>query len=410
MKDQAAFVSEQHLKTIQFRLGFTYVFIALQWLFSIRFSIPLPNILGLTLLGLGGVALLCITPPISKTAKEYLLWIISPVVFAAVLQMTMVGAIAQFKGLTIISASLFLIITMPRRKFRFISPVLFLLSFIAAAEILDHSLFVWPRLIYMLILDVVIACFISNQMAKTDEGNFIERYKSEAFMKNLVGSSIKKFIAEGSDGKLDGKSANGFLLQFDIRGFSSLVRNSEEEVFINFIRDYYDIVSLAVGRHGGVIHRTAGDSHIVCFGIYSNEDTDRKQLFLKAVNCFEEITRETRQVPQRHGLVDELKIGGALDYGELKVHIFGNKDHHRELDLLGPVLVRCARLETYTKTILSTMNRPESILVLSPNALTYSDQVEDFEVHQVGDNPVRDFGHIRWLAYRIFSKTSKSAA
>lgn len=405
MKDQANFVSEQHLNTSQFRLGFTYVFIAMQWLFSIGFSMPFHNILGLTLLELGGVALLCFKFPLSQRNREFLLWVISPVFFAVALQFTIVGQMAEFKGLTIISASLFLIITMPRRNFRLVSPVLFLLSFFLAAEILDHSLFVWPRLDYMLVLDVVIACFISNQVAKMDEGSFIDRYKSETFMKNLVGSSIKKFIAEGSDGKLDGKSANGFLLQFDIRGFSSLVRNSEEEVFINFIRDYYDIVSLAVGRHGGVIHRTAGDSHIVCFGIYNNEDKDRRLLFLKAVNCFEEITRETRHLPQRHGLTEEITIGGALDYGELKVHIFGHKDHHREVDLLGPVLVRCARLEAYTKTILKTMVRPSSILVLSPNALTYSDHVEDYEVHQADENPVRDFGHIRWLAYRIFSRT-----
>jgi class 3 adenylate cyclase len=403
MNDQAEYVRDQHLKTIQLRLGFTLVFVAFQWLISIRYSMPLHNILGLSVLAICAIALIFSKRSLTTVSREYLCWIIAPVVFAVALQMTVVGQMAEFKGLTIVSSSLFLIIAMPRRNFRFITPILLFASFLVTAEILDHSLFVWPRLVVMLVLDIIIAGFISNHMAKMDEVVFADRYKSALFMKNLVGSSIKKFIAEGSDGKLDGKSANGFLLQFDIRGFSSLVRNSEEEVFISFIRDYYDIVSLAVGRHGGVIHRTAGDSHIVCFGIYNNEDTDRKQLFFKALNCFEEITRETALLPERHGLTEDLKIGGALDYGELKVHIFGHKDHHREVDLLGPVLVRCARLETYTKTILSTMLRPASILILSPNALIYSDQVENFEVHEVGEKPVRDFAHIRWLAYRVFT-------
>src|SRR5207248_673796 len=56
-------------------------------------------------------------------------------------------------------------------------------------------------------------------------------------------------------------------ISMDLRGYTQLVRGIGTTVSAKFMDEYHKAVSTVVGSRKGYIHKTAGDGHLVSFGL-----------------------------------------------------------------------------------------------------------------------------------------------
>ncbi|RZK57949.1 MAG: adenylate/guanylate cyclase domain-containing protein [Pedobacter sp.] len=393
---------EIYAESAKIRIGFLMVFLAFHWSVNLQWNTEIPNQIGIILNAIIGLALL--NSKIGKTKlSQTFLWTMVPVLSGISIGLVSSDQFSNSSGMVYMSISMFILCLSPPKTYSLSSIFIFFLVNILSIAISQNDLTDFHEIIFKITFIVAVSFGITFKVRSILEQQISHLKKDEKFLKNLIGTSLKNFGTDESSDFFDGQVAFGFLMQVDIRNFSNLIRKLDETQFRNFMTEYYETVSYAVGLHGGVIHRTAGDCHIVSFGIHGQKVLSDEKLYENAVLCYGDIIEALKNIAARNEFKENVILGGALDYGELKIHIFGHVDYHREIDLLGPLLVRCARLEKYTKVLLSKMLKISSLLIISPDALRFCDNFESYRVHRTNDDPVKDFKHIKWIAYRAFS-------
>ncbi len=83
----------------------------------------------------------------------------------------------------------------------------------------------------------------------------------------LVGHPVASAIYSQSLEKLNNKSAFGLILTMDLRGYTNFMHNTPKEISAAFMKEYHFFVSTVVGKYKGFIHKTAGDGHLISFGL-----------------------------------------------------------------------------------------------------------------------------------------------
>jgi class 3 adenylate cyclase len=229
----------------------------------------------------------------------------------------------------------------------------------------------------------------------------------------FLGETVSKAIFEDRLELLERRTSTGFLLCTDVRGFTGLVRNFPKEQVTQFMDRYFEILNQAVGKYGGVVHKTAGDGHLISFGLMDHfpdlkiegiVDDERKarlnrqtNLAINSLRCFDEIVWLSTRAAEKSGLTGLLRISAALDYGEIEIKVVGDSQYRKELDIYGATVIRCSRLQGHTKAIETNFNSEASLLIISPTANDYFLHKNDFTKISTGLKPVRDFPEIKEL-------------
>jgi class 3 adenylate cyclase len=237
--------------------------------------------------------------------------------------------------------------------------------------------------------------------------------KHEDEASKFLGATVSKAIFEERKELLETRTGTGFLLCTDVRGYTGLVRNSPRALVVRFMEEYFKLLSEAVGNYGGCVHKTVGDGHIISFGLMDYEadladipdlvDEDRKArlnrqraLAKNAFLCFEKIVLGAQYLAKVHQL-PEVRISGALDYGDVEIKVVGDSLYRKELDLYGDTVIRCARLQAHTKVIADKFNPGASLLVVSPTAVNFAASPSDLTAISTQEHPVRDFPEIKQI-------------
>jgi class 3 adenylate cyclase len=229
--------------------------------------------------------------------------------------------------------------------------------------------------------------------------------------KKFLGETVTKAIFQDRKDLLESRVATGYLLCTDVRGYTGLVRNSPRELVVQFMEEYFKLLSETVGNFGGYLHKTVGDGHIISFGLMDYEpnlvdipdliDEDRRAriqrqhaLVQNATRCFEKTVMGAQYLARMHQL-PEIRISGALDYGDVEIKVVGDSLYRKELDLYGDTVIRCARLQAHTKAIESKFNPTASLLVVSPSASPFIPESLAMVSMATKEHPVRDFPEIK---------------
>lgn len=279
-----------------------------------------------------------------------------------------------------------------------------------------------PSYVKMILTDVIqgmiVNCvgssFISRLRVRSFELEMRQKREAEKFL----GTTVSKAIFNNRGDLLEDRMSSGFVMSIDIRGYTNLLKQFPKQMISKFIEHYHEMVSQVTEANGGVIHKTAGDGHLICFGILDEmvdlsdipgiEDEEKQalrkrnsHLLKKALTASEEIVVSARKMAVSYLGISSLKIGIGIDYGDVHIKVFGGEHMRKELDVFG-IPVNCAtRLEAHTKlldhSLGQSMEKNRCYIVLSPAAAEFLDRKQELRVCSVGDKPVRDFPDIKEL-------------
>ncbi|RYZ91453.1 MAG: adenylate/guanylate cyclase domain-containing protein [Proteobacteria bacterium] len=390
---------EIHLRSCRKRTAFVMLLLFFHWAFVLIEGIEAYNFLGMLFLG-GGTLIIYPWQPIrSNLFSKLLFWVVIPFALGLSLAATSHLHPDEAQGFLPISLNLLCLALVPLAFFRIISPTSLFLGLIFGFYLLrDDLIFSYHYMSILYVSNLLISCTgwrISTWLQDLHRS----RVKNSSLFKNGKNSQPILHQIKNRNATV---SRIGLILQFDLRGFSALVRIIDENMYEDFMHAYYALVSSAVGQNSGTIHRTSGDCHVVCFGVFQNTDLSPQRLMNNAIGTFNQIVQSLASLSKELGLNVSLNLGGAIDYGELRVSVLGHQDFQQDVDLIGSSLIRCARLEAHTKLIMTRRFTPRSLLIFSPAIMRFTRDVENMDVISIRELPVRDFPHIKWLAFKEF--------
>lgn len=239
----------------------------------------------------------------------------------------------------------------------------------------------------------------------------------------LVGEAVASAIYNNNFERLNNKKALGLILSMDLRGYTQFLQTSPKEVSSAFMKEYHFMVSSTVGKFGGFTHKTAGDSHLISFGLMDGsadlsdipelreevmeaEMRKIKALVETAIQMFDELMDKYQKLKLRYDIEDNLRVGAAIASGMIELQIQGDEHYHQEVNIVGDTIVRSVRLEAYTKFLMNHIAPTSSMLIISPEILEeleldYKLNIRSWSI-DTSDQQVRDYPHIRKLYYKIW--------
>lgn len=239
----------------------------------------------------------------------------------------------------------------------------------------------------------------------------------------LVGEAVASAIYNNDLYRLNNRKSLGLILSIDLRGYTQFLQMSPKEVSSAFMKEYHFMVSSTVGKFGGFTHKTAGDSHLISFGLMDGsadlsdipelreevmeaEMRKIKVLVETALHMFEELIDKYLQLKLRYDIADDLRVGAALASGMIEIQIQGDQNYHQEVNIVGDTIVRSVRLEAYTKFLMSHIAPTSCMLIISPEIiekldLDYKHNIKSWTINN-NEQHVRDYPHIRKLYYKIW--------
>lgn len=243
-------------------------------------------------------------------------------------------------------------------------------------------------------------------------------------VKKFVGSFVSEAIFEDRLETLTEKKFSSSVLSIDVRGFTRLMKQSNFETTREFVKKYHQRIAQIIESYGGYIQKTAGDGHLITFGINTeNEDLS----FIPGINN-EILKAETRRksyltnntyqaaiqifiafesLKNEFNLSEEIQISAAIDYGDISLVMIGDLKSRIEYDIIGLPINRCSRLENYSKEIGSEYHFSRSILIVSEEVYNSLDQKYNFQVRYTKLKPIRDFNEIEYIYFQEFKLTTK---
>lgn len=254
----------------------------------------------------------------------------------------------------------------------------------------------------------------------------IHKRKVGKFLGNMVSESI----FENDETLVRTRRKQAFMMSIDLRDFTRYAKSAVEAETSMFKERYHLLVSKIVGELGGFIHKTHGDGHLISLGLMETEiDLDdipelrsdlevaekyrRQQQLAHAVYFFEKLVNQFEILKQELLIEQSICVCGAIDFGEVGLKMLGDPNVRLEFDVEGLVVIRCSRLENYTKTLRATLGSKNSFLVLSAEATRHLAPEFQFNQFLTQSHPLKDFPDetvVSYKEYRIFENLKKNAA
>ena len=243
--------------------------------------------------------------------------------------------------------------------------------------------------------------------------------EKETEASKFLGPVLSKAIFENEAQRLKHIRCQGLVISIDIRDSTELQKKYRAD-WLTFRREYFAVASRLVGKHSGYIQKTVGDAHVINFGVMDygvdlsdipGIETDlaraeERRIVRASENAFsflEEFFTETGRLATRHFPKDRVLLGAGIDRGILERGIQGDATQSLELDVNGDAVNCSSRLQEYSKIFLKDF--PESsILVVSPYAADFLNDLRHFKRIPTLSNPIRNYSLIKWVLVRSFEQ------
>jgi class 3 adenylate cyclase len=185
----------------------------------------------------------------------------------------------------------------------------------------------------------------------------------------FLGQYVASALYENRFDLLRDRKSQGLILSLDIRGFSRLMRDLGPVELNEFLRLYYGLVGRIVHAHGGQVHKSMGDGHLISFGVMDLPDLSdipdlaeamaqaeirrKNELHHHALQVFFAIEKGFIELLQQFPLLPQegIGLGAGMAFGDVHLAIYGDEMHKREFEISGETVVLSSRLEQYTKVL-----------------------------------------------------------
>lgn len=178
----------------------------------------------------------------------------------------------------------------------------------------------------------------------------IEVRANRRMMRNLlntyVGEHAGERILAGEIRRGTGMTLRAAIWYCDLRGFTEISEQSSRDAVIEWLNEYFDVMSEPVQRHGGEILKFMGDAMLAVFPV---EQADACWRALQAAVDARQGMRELNARRVERGQ-HSLGFGVALHLGDV---MYGNIGTANRLDftVIGPAVNVASRMQELTKTL-----------------------------------------------------------
>lgn len=208
----------------------------------------------------------------------------------------------------------------------------------------------------------------------------VDGLRQEEMIRRLFGRYVTPEVAEHAIAhgpELGVQQTVATVLFTDIRDFTALTERLPAAVILDLLNRYFEAMSDAVMRHGGLINKFGGDSLLAVFGTPLNPSGRHADDAVSAAR--EMLSALVRfNADQRRRGEPELRIGIGIATGTVIAGNLGSEER-LEYTVIGDTVNLASRLESLTKT------RAEGVLLDETTAI----EVQDTPLRSLGEAQVR---------------------
>jgi len=143
-----------------------------------------------------------------------------------------------------------------------------------------------------------------------------------------------------------GESRVVSVLFADIRNFTKLTSHLPPSQVVQFLNDYWNIVSAAIRENKGSVNKYMGDGLLAVFGAPVSYIDNHENAIYAALDMIESLKEINRQYAEILG--SEISIGIGINSGDVVVGNIGTDDY-MEYTVIGNTVNTASRLETISK-------------------------------------------------------------
>ncbi len=195
--------------------------------------------------------------------------------------------------------------------------------------------------------DLTIFEILANQTAVVvEDGRLFERYKTEErlrlnFERYFSPQIVSEIMSNKGILQLGGVRKAVSVLFADIRDFTSIAEDSEPQVLIDSLNEYFKRMLEAIFNHEGCIDKFYGDGLLAFFGAPIEDEKHTLKVYRTAREMQEKVA-EYNQYARENGLIP-FSIGIGICSGPAIIGNIGS-EHHIEYTVVGDTVNVASRL------------------------------------------------------------------
>ncbi len=173
--------------------------------------------------------------------------------------------------------------------------------------------------------------------------------KEKEFMKDTFGKVVDPLVRDqllSGQLNMDGEIRETTILFSDIRSFTSLSEKLPPEVLVLILNRYFDAITRAITRNGGIVNKFIGDAVLAVFGAPLPMENHADVAITSAMEMIRERENLNRElVNEGH---QPIHAGIGIHSGKVISGLIGSMDR-MEYTVIGDSVNTSARLESQTK-------------------------------------------------------------
>ena len=277
--------------------------------------------------------------------------------------------------------------------------------------------------IFMAVInDVVSAAFLglslgymaSRVYTQIEQLRATQRVASSKFIEE----PLQRAIFENDSNITATTECSAYIFVIDIRDSTVLTRKYKEkwdEFTSTWLAEAIDIIR----KHSGTFIKSTGDGMLAAFGLFEEEATlsdipgleqaDKKADEIRWINltidvfgCISELINRFNKIAGEKFPDENIRMGCGLDRGKVMRGIRGGR-RRSEFDIWGDKVNTAAKLETFSKSVTSHFEQTASLLVVSPYAADFLDNLESFQKFTLDHSIGGSLNGINWVLVRAYS-------
>ncbi len=173
--------------------------------------------------------------------------------------------------------------------------------------------------------------------------------KEKEFMKDTFGKIVDPLVRDqllSGQLNMDGEIREATILFSDIRSFTSLSEKLPPEILVNILNRYFEAITRAITRNGGMVNKFIGDAVLAVFGAPLPMEKHADAAITSAMEMIRERENLNRElVKEGHR---PIHAGIGIHSGNVISGLIGSMDR-MEYTVIGDSVNTAARLESQTK-------------------------------------------------------------
>lgn len=232
-----------------------------------------------------------------------------------------------------------------------------------------------------------------------------------------LGETLKKALYEDQADLIKETVCTSYIFMMDIRDSTNLTRKYGDR-WSEFNKAWLSEALDIIRSHGGTFVKSTGDGLLGAFGLFDdesllddipgledkNKEADEARwvgLTVDTYGCLEQLMLRFEKVSAEHFPEEVIRIACGLDRGKVHRGIRGAQSR-REFDIWGDKVNTAAKLEAFSKDIAGNFDPEASLLVISPFASDFLENLSGFKKIMVTDEIRGSLHGIRWVLVRSY--------